>query len=163
MKTIVEIDAEIAALEKEKKAICEANRNSDLAALREKFNGKWVIRYAHTSAMIPEASTRIPGNYTIIPVTDVADTITWTHTFKIDLELVITAKDAENRSFAVHPQSIPVEYRVDQYGFDHGFAEVIPGHIVESLLHENELNLKGMLYDAEQFVHRIMETGEGNA
>ena len=56
-----------------------------------------------------------------------------------------------------------MEYRVDQYGFDHGFAEVIPGHIVESLLHENELNLKGMLYDAEQFVHRIMETGEGNA
>jgi hypothetical protein len=163
MRTIDEIDTEIAELEKEKKAIREANRYSDLAALRDKFKGKWIIFYAHTSTMLPEASTRIPGQYTIIHVTDVADTVTWKHTVKVDLELVITEIDAENRCFAVHPHSVPVDYGVGQYEFDHGFAEVIPGCIVENLLHENELNLKGMLYDAEQFVHRIMETGDGNA
>ena len=96
-------------------------------------------------------------------MTDVADTGTWKHTFKVDLELAITEKNAENRSFAVHPHSVPVEYGVEQYEFDLGEAEVIQECIVESLLHENELNLKGMLYDAEQFVRRIMETGEGNA
>ena len=163
MRSIEEIDAEIAELEKEKKAAREANRYSELTALREKFKGKWVIRYAHTSRMIPDISTRIPGNYTIIHVTDVADTVTWKHTFKVDLELVITEKDAENRSFEVHPHSVPVVYGVDQYEFEHGFAEVTQGYIVENLLHEHELKLKGMLYDAEQFVHRIMETGEGNA
>jgi hypothetical protein len=161
MRTIDEIDAEIEALKKEKSEAIKASRDADIAALKEKYAGKWVILYAHTSTMIPEASTRIPGKYTIIHVTDVADTVTWKHTFKVDLELVITEIDAENRSFAVHPHSAPVDYGVDQYGFDHGFAEVIPGYIVESLLHENELNLKGMLYDAEQFVHRIMEAGEG--
>lgn len=164
MRTINEIDAEIEKLKKEKSEAIKASHDADIAALKEKYAGKWVILYANTSYMIPtEGIKRIPGNYTIIHITDVADTSTWKHTFKVDLELVITEKDAENRSFAVHPHSAPVDYGAGRYEFDHGFAEVIQGYIVENLLHEHELKMKGMLYDAEQFVRRIMETGEGNA
>lgn len=163
MRTLEEIKADIEKLEEEKREVREAMRDSELSDARNLYRGKWLLKYMHTARLRMDASTRVPGNYDLVHVLDVDDVTEWKIAFLADLVVKIRRVSAEERSFAVHPHSVPGIYSADPGDFTRGFAEVVTPEMAMRILHDNEAELKGMLYDAEKIAEQLIGGDHGNA
>ena len=163
MRTLKEIDEDIAKLKKEREAVRDYMRDAELDEARGRFNGKWLVRHEHTSRLNINAATKIPGQYDLFHVVGVACVTQLDYEFQVDLVVKIREISAEERTFAVHPHAVPGTYVVDSGDFDRGFVDIVSPEMAMSILHENELKLKGMMYDAEKIAERIVVEGNDNA